>query len=118
MPPNAPRVPGSSECAASLPEAPECVASPASDNCPGSLRTRHLSPTTPAGRLTPDAPEPAACPAWPSPESPSRELSEWAEPREPPHRVITPEHSASVPRVPRSDLFFSRIKIHRKAMQL
>src|SRR5438132_4269494 len=81
MPPNAPRVPGSSECAASLPEAPECVASPASDNCPGSLRTRHLSPSTPAGRLTPDAPEPAA---WPSPESPSRELSEWAEPREPP----------------------------------
>src|SRR6266540_4409690 len=34
MPPNAPRVPGSSECAASLPEAPECVASPASDTSP------------------------------------------------------------------------------------
>src|SRR6266511_4364442 len=99
----------------SMPPVPECLTRKPH---PEALRARHLSSSTPAGRPPPDAPEPATCPAWPSPESPSRELSEWAEPREPPHRVITPEHSASVPRVPGSDSFFSRIKIHRKAMQL
>src|SRR5438132_6866089 len=44
----------------------------------------------PSRENSPDAPEPATCPAWPSPESPSQELSEWAEPREPPHRETTP----------------------------
>src|SRR5207244_2864300 len=33
---------------------------------------------------SPDAPGLATCPAWQSPESPSRELYEWAVPREPP----------------------------------
>src|SRR5438105_4462032 len=93
------------------PEDSECAAR---DTSPGILRVRHLSPSTPAGRLTPDAPEPAACPAWPSPESPSWELSEWAEPRGPlpgALRVRQPEspaprdypgHSASTPRFPGS----------------
>ena len=64
----------------SMPPVPECLTR---EPHPEALRARHLSPSTPAGRPPPDAPEPATCTAWASPESPSRELSEWAMPREP-----------------------------------
>src|SRR6266508_6231850 len=49
-PASATRVP-STPTLRTLPEAPECVASPANDNCPGCPRMRHLSPSIPAVSL-------------------------------------------------------------------
>src|SRR5438105_7962951 len=84
----------------STPPVPECLTRKPH---PEVLRARHLSPSTPPGdlpRMLPSPPRvprgrgerapPGSSPSGPRPESPSRELSEWAAPREPPHRETTP----------------------------
>src|SRR5438128_12410005 len=99
----------------STPPVPECL------TCkphPEVLRARHLSPSTPPGDLPRMRPSPPRVPSGRA-ERPLPGTLRVRRAPETPHREITPEHSASTPRVPGSDsFFFSRIKIHRKAMQL
>src|SRR5207237_4981649 len=101
-----------SECTASLPKAPECTMKPSERNYHGSLRMRHVSPEESECAVSKTY---SGCLR-------ARRVSRVAEPREPlpgalrvgrapraPTPGDHPGHSASVPRVPGCDSFFSRI---------
>ena len=91
-----------------LPEAPECAASPASDTSPGSLRVRHVSRVPKPGeflRMSPESPRvPSARAERPLPGT-FRVRRVFREPTPRDH----PGHSASTPRVPGSVSFLRRI---------
>src|SRR6266540_5479817 len=76
-----------------LPEAPECATSPASDTSPGSLRVRHVSRVPKPGESLRVSPKLTACPRVPKPQTTSG--SPPSKPRVP--RTLSPGVSPDAP---------------------
>src|SRR5438132_10127572 len=84
-----------------LPEAPECAASPASDTFPGRPRVRRVSRDP---RRTPDAPGCATCP---KPRDPPGYFPSVPRP-ESPHTELLPQALGEHATCPRERFFFRR----------